>query len=302
MKQTDAVDANRVFLASIVVSQVYLILAYEFGIQDAMLRQFLMQVAMVLPCVIYLVRRNVSLRDSIGLMPLGGMQWLLLLPLAVCVNRIAEYLNLVSQLFTENQVSNHMAELVLQYPFPIAFFVIAVAPAVCEELIYRGALYHRYRKNGVCLAVLLSGFLFGIMHMNLNQFCYGFVVGALFALINEAAGSFLPGVFLHMFINGRSVVLSYVLMNDSERLGEQYMEAEEVGASLLTLLPYVLVAVCGTTLILWYFFRHRGKMAGGFSLPVREEGEEKKRTWLQQVVSPSLLIGCFICIWFMFAE
>ncbi|MDD5900129.1 MAG: type II CAAX endopeptidase family protein [Lachnospiraceae bacterium] len=337
MKRMYAVDANRVFLLSVLTSQLFVFLISGIGVRDTMLLQFLLEVFMTLPGICYLAMQGQSVKKSLGINRLSGIEWLLLIPLALCVDKIAEFINVVSQLFTPNLVGNHMMELILKYPFVLAFFVIAVTPAVCEELIYRGVLYRGYRKTGVWVAVILTAFLFGIMHMNLNQFSYAFVLGLLFALINELTGSVVPSVCLHLYVNGRSVVLLYAAVNYLKGLREQYIVAEaagdkglmerlldsahgvpieseqwleeymNMGSGTLTenirmLLPTFLVALIGAFLILLFLYRKRKDRAEELTAGKMYEAEGEAGSKRNKVVSPTLLIGMMICIVFMFLK
>ena len=334
MKRVLAVDANRVFLFSVVVSQILIYCISGFGVRDIMLLQFLVEAMMVLPAVFYLMTRQQSVKKSFGLVVPGWKEWLLLVPLAVCIDKIAEFINVLSQLVTPNVVSNHMIPLIMEYPFLVSFFVIAITPAVCEEVIYRGVLFRNYRKSGLAVGLLLSGFLFGIMHMNLNQFSYAFVLGILLALVTELTGSMLPTMFLHLYINGRSVVVVHVVVRYLSGLRERYVAAEAagdtglmeslrqmadgvpiesadwleryintengaIGDTILMLLPGFLTAVAVTIVVFKLLLKLRKKKeeAGMLSVEVQEEREEK-RGW-RTVASPELFIGIVFCIVFM---
>lgn len=306
MKREYAVDANRVFLLSIIVSEVMIYLLVGTGLRDRMALQFAAQLLLAFPAVTYLMMQRVSVKEGLKLCTIGWKEWLLLIPFAVCVEQIAEFLNVVSQLFTVNTISGSMAELVVKYPFPIAFLVIAVAPAVCEELVFRGVLYRGYRNCGVWVAVLLTAFLFGMMHMNWNQFFYAVVLGILFALVNEITGSILPSVFLHLYINGRSVVTLYfwVKQESAEGLQEALTTEQSAVAELIPgLLPWMALSVAGIVVILYLLIRIRkntGKEVALFRKEVIEPKEE--RGGLKAVISPTLLVGVLICIAYMLGK
>lgn len=339
MKRKYALDANRLFLLSIVLSQLLVPAVILLGVQDIMLLQFLVEFFMFLPCLIYLFMQKRPLKESIGINPLTWKQWLLLIPLAVCVDKIAEFVNVVSQLFTTNSVGSYMVELILRYPMPLAFFVIAVTPMICEEFIYRGVIYQGYRRSNILVAVVLSAFLFGIMHMNLNQFSYAVVLGVLFCLINEAAGSILPSLMMHLYINGRSVVLLYMVVNYLTGLHNEYvaaeavgnkelmaglieqaqgipiheedwlsaymsMGAEEVPESILSTVPWLVVSVIVIVLIIRYFLKITGRTEHFRRIFTRKTKEYQSETEREKisVLSPSLVIGCLICIAMMIYE
>lgn len=336
MKLNYAINANRLFLLSIVVSQIAVYILWGFGVRDVMINQFLIEVFMTCPCVYYLMLQREPLRSSIGLKGLHGIQWLFLIPLAVCVDKIAEFINVVSQLFTPNVIGSHMAELVLAYPLPVAFFVIAVMPAVCEELIYRGVLYRNYRKSSVWGAVVLTAVLFGMMHMNLNQFSYAFVLGFLFAIINEITGSILPSMLLHFYINGRSVLVLYSAVNYLTKLREQYSAAETAGnaelmeellykaqgvpinrrdwlteymsmgegtvtETMVALLPGFCIALAVTAVCIFLLHKNNKATGRNCALFCGREGTGE-RTGFCNLCSPSLIAGVLICVFFMLAS
>ena len=50
----------------------------------------------------------------------------------------------------------------------------------------------------------MSGLIFGLMHLNFNQFSYGFVLGVIFAAVVEASGSIYASMAIHFLINFQS--------------------------------------------------------------------------------------------------
>lgn len=336
MKRMYALDANRVFLASVAGSQMFIYLLAGMGVQDDMLLQFFIEAFLALPGIFYLVMRRLSVKEGLGVRAVDWRDWLLMIPLALCLDKIAEFINVVSQLFVENSIGNHVAELVIKYPFLVAFFVVAVMPALCEELIYRGVLFQGYRKSGVWIAALLTAFLFGMMHMNLNQFSYAFALGLIFALVREITGSILPAVLLHIYINGKSVVVLYASVHYLTGLREQYVEAQTAGdAGLMdgllesaqgvpidkadwlqeymsmgngsvtdlipTLVPGFLVAVVVTVVVFALLLRCHGGKKKLKEMFAKGEVSEKEecRGWFGNVYSPELLIGLLFCVGFM---
>lgn len=87
--------------------------------------------------------------------------------------------------------------------------ISAVQPAVFEELLFRGAFFSGYRRRGVHSAILISAFLFGLFHMNLQQALYAFGLGIIFAIFVSRTGSILSTILPHFLINAYNSVLSY---------------------------------------------------------------------------------------------
>ena len=83
--------------------------------------------------------------------------------------------------------------------------VVALLPAIFEEVIFRGLLLKGMRSFGVVGAVLVNGALFALYHQNPAQTMYQFCCGMAFALMAIRAGSILPTVLSH-FINNALIL------------------------------------------------------------------------------------------------
>ena len=115
---------------------------------------------------------------------------------------------------------------VLALPPLVAILVIAVVPALCEEIFCRGFLLSSMKSLKKDWPVILAvGAAFGILHMDLYAFLPTATMGALFAFIALKSGSLLIPILLHFFNNALSVVAVY-------RIGSSGEGAEEVLTSL----------------------------------------------------------------------
>lgn len=88
------------------------------------------------------------------------------------------------------------------------FLVVAVLPAILEEMIFRGLLLKGLRGFGTTGAVLICGALFALYHQNPAQTIYQFCCGAAFALVAVKSGSILPTVLSHFINNALILVLT----------------------------------------------------------------------------------------------
>ncbi len=126
----------------------------------------------------------------------------------LCIPLIS-VINLISSLINGNATADTMTRM-QQSPMWLSIILIAFIPAVVEEFVFRGLVFGNYKKRNPWKGVLLSALLFGLMHLNINQFSYAFVLGIVLALLNYATGSLIPSIILHFTINANSVVLSYL--------------------------------------------------------------------------------------------
>jgi membrane protease YdiL (CAAX protease family) len=76
-----------------------------------------------------------------------------------------------------------------------------------EELLHRGVVFGRLRmRMGMWPAVIVSALVFAVLHFNLVQFIYAFLLGIVFALFVEKTGRLYPAVFAHIVANGIAVI------------------------------------------------------------------------------------------------
>ena len=122
------------------------------------------------------------------------------------------------------------------------FISVALVPAFCEELLFRGVIYGNLRRFGIPLAATVSALLFSLMHANLAQTFYTFVAGVVLALCYEFGGSIWCSTLLHLLNNLYSCVSRILLA----RLGE---EAEPI-LYLVNLVIMAVGAIAALALIL----------------------------------------------------
>lgn len=201
---------NVVFLVSMLISVVVAFLPLDFLVERPALQLVFSQVILVLPSVVYLLVHHLPYAETVRFkkLKIGDMAFCILF--GILIQPLLTLLNAISMVFSTNTTSTFMMDLSTQIPFLPALFLMAVVPAVLEETVYRGVFYNEYSKLNPWKAAVLSGFLFGLMHGNINQFCYAAVMGILFALLIEATGSILSTMLIHFWINAGSVVMIYL--------------------------------------------------------------------------------------------
>lgn len=108
---------------------------------------------------------------------------------------------------------NHLDELemafdeMMKQPFVLLVLVIAVMPAIGEELLFRGLVFGSMRhKYKVGWAIFLSALLFGAYHTNLVKLIPTGLLGACFAYIVYKSGSIFISMLLHFTNNFLSVI------------------------------------------------------------------------------------------------
>ena len=198
----------------------------------------------------------------------------------------------ISMLFVENTVLS-ISSSIMNMPFGVMFIIMAVYGPFVEELGFRGLIYQGLRNRGnVWKAILLSAFLFAIMHMNINQAAYAFFIGILIVLLMEATDSIWPSFIMHMCINGFSVVVMFFMDVLPEGTLETAAAAYTTEELLLVISVYLVLAVVCTPLALcvlaWIAGHENRKEALAAILPNRKSSHTK-------LLTIPLIVGAVIC-------
>lgn len=160
--------------------------------------------------------------------------------------------DLILRLFGYSPASSTITSYALS-AFLIAIFASAVLPAFCEEFANRGMLLSGLKKLGIKKAIVLSGLVFGLMHLNIGQFGYAFLIGMFFAFIFFATGSILPSIIIHFMNNAVSEYLTFARVNDLP-LGNFYDQIQSLiqgGGYIPTILVIYLVLLTIIFLFAW---------------------------------------------------
>ncbi len=104
-----------------------------------------------------------------------------------------------------------------------AFAVLAVLPAICEELLFRGYILDGLsRRWGAVAGIVASGVLFGVFHVDPFRLIPASLLGMLFGVIVYRKGSIFYGMIAHMTNNGCALAVSLF----GAAIGEKYMSGE----------------------------------------------------------------------------
>lgn len=220
----NAKKANWTFLSIILFNTAAMAVLAIFSrqIRMTMLQALLVsQGILLIPVLLSLLVTRIRLKGFIPCRKIKlGSVLLVVLATYLCMPLIS-LANLISLLFVENEANNMMAGFEGVSPFLVVLIVGILGP-MNEEFIFRGVIYHGYRKSGRIIgAAVLSAVLFGMMHLNFNQMGYAIIVGIIGVLLIECTGSILGSMIFHITINTTSVATAYLsgtIGKDSEEL------------------------------------------------------------------------------------
>ncbi|HUS62921.1 MAG TPA: CPBP family intramembrane glutamic endopeptidase [Kofleriaceae bacterium] len=122
----------------------------------------------------------------------------------------------------------------------LKILVIALVPAVCEELLVRGAIARGLAaRHGLWLAVAVSSIYFAAMHLSLARAAPTAALGALLAVAALRSGSTIPAMLIHFLNNAIALTLAATAAVPDPRIAA----------------PVALAATIGGTALLWQSHR-----------------------------------------------
>jgi len=100
--------------------------------------------------------------------------------------------------------------------------VIAVVPALFEELLCRGVIMRAYESTGRMGAILISSLFFALLHRDLQSFIGTFLLGVVIAYIVYKTDSIFAGMAAHFTNNGLVIILTFVLFKIQELIRDTF--------------------------------------------------------------------------------
>ena len=210
-------------------------------------------VVVLTPALLMTVMLTTSPRQTLLLKHFSGQTLVAALAavaLALCLHPVANALQFgVQRLYP---VSNEMKgalggiEKMLAEPHPLGILVLvlAVLPACCEEIAFRGFMLSGFRHMGhKWRAIVISALFFGMTHAVLQQSLIACLLGVVLGLIAVQTGSLLPCILFHAVHNTLAVVASRPPLASPGAEAPAYSWEFTVVAGILSLL------------LLWWFAR-----------------------------------------------
>lgn len=125
---------------------------------------------------------------------------------AVVVTLIAQLINLVYP-FPKEYLEQLGKLFTAELPLWKQLLIIAVAPGICEEILFRGFLMRFYEKYGKVTAVVASALLFAVFHLDPFRFLPVLLLGGLLGYLTMRSGSIINSMFSHAVNNSLALLL-----------------------------------------------------------------------------------------------
>jgi membrane protease YdiL (CAAX protease family) len=144
---------------------------------------------------------------------LGASTWCLVL---IAVEPLIDALAERWSMFDPSRLEE-LERLVAETPWPLLALSFATLPAICEELLFRGALARSVAgRLGRGWGVVVSAILFGLFHLEPIRMLPTALLGLVLGYTAIVSGSTIPAMVVHLLNNGLAIAL--------ERAGTEGLE------------------------------------------------------------------------------
>lgn len=164
---------------------------------------------LTIPVLIFMFHRDRIKEKTLGIIQnkkaeLWKYAMAIVMSLTMCLG--LNNLILLSNMSSQDEMYQETIELLYSAPFAAQIVCLGILAPICEELVFRGLMFKRLRMQvSFRHAALYSTFVFAIIHGNLVQMIYAFIMGLMFAYLYEKYGSVKAPIIAHIAANILSV-------------------------------------------------------------------------------------------------
>ncbi|MGI9517854.1 MAG: ABC transporter permease subunit/CPBP intramembrane protease [Pirellulaceae bacterium] len=191
---------------------------------------------------------------------------ILLHPGFVALSQVVMYIYPPSEGLAQVQVA--VTTILADSPGPLAtILVIAMVPAVCEEVAFRGFILSGMQSiRRKWPAIIISALLFGIAHGILQQSIMASFVGVVLGVLAVQTGSLLPCIAYHAMHNALPVLMSLFPAHATDQFWLGYVfETSSSGAIQYTWFASIVMPLFGLGLLVWLWkFSNRNISREGY--------------------------------------
>lgn len=210
------------FAVGIFISAIFQIIATRYGIADfkkntvmTIIYIFLISLSYLAIFLIYNKKQKVrTTKASLIKIKFGWIN--LILCVLIAFITLFGFNSLINYLFHLLEKVGYNPDASLPLPLTngwwltLNIFLLAVLPAVFEELIYRGIILNGLRRFGAVNAVVISALLFALAHGSAMQFFYQFILGIVLGFVIIKTGSVIASMVVHFLNNAIVLIVGYI--------------------------------------------------------------------------------------------
>lgn len=160
-----------------------------------------------IPPLLYCKFKKIRIKDALQFNKLNGKNVLYTIIIAILMMPILDMIvGILGAVFFGGDVQSGVTELA-ESGFLLTFISVAIVPAICEELTFRGMLAYKLKNLKPMQIAFLTTFIFSLVHLNFVQIIYTFFMGWCFFYLLHYTHSIWAPILAHFVINGGNTIL-----------------------------------------------------------------------------------------------
>jgi membrane protease YdiL (CAAX protease family) len=155
------------------------------------------------------------------------------------INSLRNFIDEIDKMLQSTYGSLLEAHSVFEASFII--FVVAVVPAFCEEIFFRGFVQKSFEyKFKPIWSILLTALFFGIYHFNPYGLFALIALGVYFGFAAYLSNSILIPIILH-FINNFFAVTAFLILGDEELINSSVTPTSDISYHIISFIILLLI-------------------------------------------------------------
>lgn len=129
------------------------------------------------------------------------------------------------------------------WEFALYTISIAIMPAICEEVIFRGIICGIFKSYNKTAAIVFSTIAFSLVHSTVQQIPFAFIMGLFLSYLYVKYDSLIPCILLHFLNNFVSCIFMMLYENISMDIYEKAVMIYDISSVTLGIICMIIFIV-----------------------------------------------------------
>lgn len=181
--------------------------------------------------------------------------------------------------------------------FGIGLFIMALAPGICEEVMFRGTMLSAYSKLGHKRAIIFTAFLFGIFHFNLFNFIGPTFLGIILGVLLYKTNSIYISMIGHTINNSIALTIGFFVTRFGDQIDQMANQPLDIVPSTQMLAGLIVLFLIGVGSLFMLIFLLKKIPTDDSYLDIYEYEEiitDNKSISINDFIPVIIVLGIFI--------
>ncbi|WP_434640290.1 lysostaphin resistance A-like protein [Thermoanaerobacterium thermosaccharolyticum] len=203
-------------------------------------------VIVLLPVILFLLFKKYDLKYVLRFNKLESKHIFLIISIMICGMFVSSFFSILTNYFLSKfgkipippiSAASDIEGLIKQ------ILIVSGSAALCEEILTRGLILRSYELRGSIKAVVISGLMFAVLHLNVQNFLSVVFLGCLLGYLVHRTDSIYASMLGHFTNNTLVLVIQYVSYNVSKTISPKPGMLVKMNIPFVSVIVYAIVAL-----------------------------------------------------------